>query len=532
MFDIVIKNGTVVDGSGKDGYRAEIGIKDGKILKIGSELEESAEKVIDASGSVVCPGFIDVHSHSDYIMPFYAGVDSSIFQGITTSVVGNCGKSLAPIDDEQRGGMKAMFDMINPDETLAWKNFPAYLDEMSQRPTPMNTVYLLGMNNVVIKGKGYENRPITDGEFEKMEQIIRVAMDAGAVGMSTGLLYPPHSYMSQEEIVRLCKVLKPYEGMISSHIRCEADTVVESVQEFIDIVRLSGLRGQYSHAKVMGKEFWELSDTVIKLVEAANEEGLTIFFDSYPYVRSGDQIEGYLPPWLFEKGPDRVMEQIHDPEIRVKIKESILGGIEGWENSIGFNGFENVFIMSPHTDFWEKYKGKSIAEISNLTGIDDVWEIFFRILEEEGLGLQVTCKDQSEENVVKFLKHPLQMIGTDGVGGPVTSMELHPRYYGTYAKLFGKYVRDQEVLTLEEAVRKSTSFPANHFRIHNRGLLKSGYWADIVVFNPDTILEEVGFNSPNQFPVGFSQVIVNGEVVIDKSERTEKNPGRVLRYRP
>ncbi|MHA1766467.1 MAG: N-acyl-D-amino-acid deacylase family protein [Promethearchaeota archaeon] len=531
MYDILIKNGIIIDGTGSSGFISDLAIKDGRIIKIEQNLNEFANHEIDASGQVVSPGFIDVHSHSDYIIPFYSGVDSSVFQGITTAIVGNCGKGLAPIDDEQRIQFKSMFQMINPEENLSWSTFSEYLKEMEKRPCPINTAYLIGMNNVVITGKGYENRTMQKKEYIKMVEIIENAMKSGAFGMSMGLLYPPHSYLSKEEIISLCKHLKPYDGIISAHIRCESETVIDAVKEFIDIVSKSNIRGQYSHAKVMGKPFWHFASKIIQLIESARAQGIQIYYDSYPYIRSGDQIEGYLPPWLFEKGPEQVIVQIQNPLIQKQIKDSIINGITGWENSIGFNGFENVYIMNPQSDRWKSYKGKSITEISSLSNIKDEWKTFFQIVIDEGLGLQVSCEDQSENNIRKFLINPFQMVGSDGVGAPLTEMQLHPRYYGTYPKLFGKYVREEKVLSIENAVRKCTALPAEHFHINKRGLLKSGNWADVVVFDPKIINEEASYYSKNQFPVGISHVIVNGIPTLLKGARTENYPGSVLRHK-
>ncbi len=530
MYDILITNGKIIDGTGNSGYISDLAIKNGRIIKIEQNLNQEANIKIDASDQVVCPGFIDVHSHSDYIIPFYGGVDSSVFQGITTAIVGNCGKGLAPIDDEQRIQLKSMFSMINPQENLSWSTFSEYLEEMEKRSCPINTGFLLGMNNVVIAGKGYENKPLQEEEFNKMVEIIENAMKSGAFGMSMGLLYPPHSYLSKEEIISLCKKMNPYHGIISAHIRSESETVIGAVKEFIEIVSKSNIRGQYSHAKVMGNSFWDLSSDIIHLIEDANAKGLQIYYDSYPYIRSGDQIEGYLPPWLFENGPKHVLTHIQNPLIQKKIKDSILTGINGWENSIGFNGFENVYIMSPQSDRWETYKGKSIAEISSLSSTKDEWETFFQIVLDEGLGLQVTCEDQSEINIKKFLLNPLQMVGTDGVGAPITDMQLHPRYYGTYPKLFRKYVREEKILSLEDAIRKCTALPAQHFHIRERGSIKVGNWADIVVFDPMIIDEKVSYNSRNQFPVGISNVIVNGISTLLNGVRTENHPGHVLRH--
>ncbi len=530
MYDILIRNGKLIDGTGNAGHIADLSIKDDKIIEISHKINHDAKLIIDATNQVVCPGFIDVHSHSDYIMPFYGGVDSSVYQGITTAIVGNCGKGLAPIDEDQRTQLKAMFEMINPQENLAWSTFPEYLDELEKRPSPINTAFLLGMNNVVIAGKSYENRPVKAQEFDVMKKIIQSAMKAGAFGMSMGLLYPPHSYLSKEEIVSLCNYMQPYDGIISAHIRSESETVIPSLQEFIDIVAASKLRGQYSHAKVMGKAFWKLSSKIIHMVEAANAKGLRVFYDSYPYIRSGDQIEGYLPPWLFSDGPTEILTQIQQPTMQKRIKDAILNGIEGWENSIGFNGFAKIFIMSPQSDRWKKYQGKSITEITSLCDTNDDWETFFQILLDEGLGLQVTCEDQSEENIQKFLVNPFQMIGSDGVGGPITDMRLHPRYYGTYPKLFGKYVRDEKLLSLEKAIQKCTSLPAQQFHIQKRGRLKVGHWADVVVFNPTTIKEEVSYESKNQFPVGISHVIVNGTLTLFNEIKTKNQSGRILRH--
>jgi N-acyl-D-amino-acid deacylase len=534
--DLIIRNGKLVDGTGDPGYRADIGISYGKIMRIKPTLFVKAEKEIDASGHIVCPGFIDIHSHTDFILPFYSKMASSIRQGITTTIAGMCGQGLAPAPAEKIEECKKIFRdyiPIGTDIRIDWHTYSEYLEKVDKLRCPGNIAFLVGYNNLRIAGgQGFENRPPTPEEYDSMKEYLREAMEAGAFGMSTGLVYAPQVFATTDEITELMKEAAKYKGLYFSHIRNEGEKLYEAVKEFIEIVEKSGCSGgQIAHFKVSGKEFWGSSDRSLQLIEDANNRGLSITLDSYPYQRGMSTLVTTLPPWVHEGGNDKIIERLKDPETRKKIKADTERGIEGWENWIKFHGFDRIYISLTKTEKWRDMKGKSIAEISKIKGISDDFETLFDMLLDENLAIAITIESQGIEDVQKIILNKYQMFGTDGMGVPKIAAipSLHPRFYGLYPKVLSDYVREKPILTLEEAIRKMTSFPAQRLGLQDRGTLAEGNWADIVIFNPETVKDNSTYLDSHQYPDGISYVIVNGVIVVEKEKLLRKYPGKVLR---
>lgn len=535
-YDIIIKNGRIIDGTGNPYYHAEMGIKDGEIEKIRPKLKFEAVKEIDASGLVVCPGFIDIHSHTDLILPFYRKMDSAIRQGITTTVGGMCGEGLAPVHPDKVEEFKEIFHNFLPigmDFKLDWFTFEEYLKKLEKLRCPGNLALLVGYKSIRLAGgAGFENRPPTPKELEKMREYISEAMIAGAFGMSTGLIYAPQIYASIEELIELAKVVADYNGLYFSHIRSEGETLVKAVKEFIEIVEKSGcVGGQIAHHKVAGKIYWGASKETLQLIEEANARGLSITFDQYPYTRSMTTLVTALPPWVHEGGIEKILERLQNPIDKERIKKDIQEGIEGWENMIYDNGFGNIYLSLTKTEKWRDVKGLNISEITKLKGKSDDFETFFEILIDENTAVLITIEGQSEEDLRRIMTNRYQMVGTDGMGIPnIPSIgSLHPRFYGVYPRVLGKYVREERLLNLEEAIRKMTSFPAQRLGLKDRGLLAEGMWADIVVLNPDTVIDKATYEQCHQYPEGIPFVIVNGVIVVDNNKQLRKFPGKVLR---
>lgn len=536
MNDIVIKNARIIDGTGNPWYRSEIGIENGKITQIGPYVEGARE--IDAADMVACPGFIDMHSHTDYILPFFTSMDSFIRQGITTCVVGMCGSSLAPIHPEKVDDFKRVASTFIPlfsDVDITWHTFKEYLAEVEKLRVPANLAFFIGYENVrVAGGAAFENRLPTHKELEKMKEYIAEAMEAGAFGMSTGLIYAPQVYAQTEELVELANVVAQYNGLYFSHIRGEGETLTEAVKEFIEIVEKSGCRGgQIAHLKVSGKPFWGRSTEALKLIEEANKKGIHVTCDSYPYDRGLSSLVTALPPWAQEGGDEKTLERLMNPDVRERIKREITEGVkyESWENWINVNGFNNLYLSLVHTAKWKDVEGKSISEITRIKGKTDDWETFFELLIDEELGVQITLQTMDEEDIRRIMTGRYQMVGTDGLGIP-RDLDLgafHPRFYGTYPRILGKYVREEKVLTLENAIRKMTSFPAQRLGLQDRGLLKENTWADVVIFDPDTVADKATYEDPHRFPEGIHFTIVNGEIVVEDGKQLNKCPGRILR---
>ncbi len=534
--DLIIRNGTIVDGTVNPGYQSDIGISKGKIMNIKPSLTAKAEKEIDATGHIVCPGFIDMHSHTDLVLILFQKMQSSIFQGITTSVVGMCGTGLAPVHPDKIEEFKSIFRSYIPpgiDIKIEWNSYREMLERVERYRCPGNLAFVVGYENIRIAGgQGTENRPPTKEEYEAMKDYVREAMDAGAFGMSTGLIYAPQVFATTEELIELSKVVAEYKGLYFSHIRNEGGKVVEAVKEFIEIVEKSGCAGgEIAHHKVAGRTYWGLSKKTLELIDEANKRGLSITCDSYPYTRGMSTLVTALPPWVHEGGIEKILERLKDKSLREKIKKDIEKGLEGWENWIQVNGFDHIYISFCKTDKWRDVSGKNISEITKMKGMEDDWETFFEILIDENAGISITIESQGEEDITRIMKSKYQMVGTDGMAIPKISAlpALHPRLYGTYPKVFEKYVREKKILTLEQAIRKMTSFPAERLGLRDRGILKEGMAADIVVFNPNTIRDNSTYLDTHQYPDGIPYVIVNGEIVVEKGKQLRNYPGKVLR---
>ncbi|NVM00784.1 MAG: amidohydrolase family protein [Candidatus Helarchaeota archaeon] len=447
-----------------------------------------------------------------------------------------CGDSLAPIPPERVDDAKKLLSSINSmlaNLNITWNTFEEYLKKMEKVRCPLNLVFFVGYNNIRLAGgAGFEDRLPTGDELESMKEYLAEAMEAGAFGMSTGLIYAPQVFVQTEELIELTKVLAKYNGLYFSHIRGEGKTLIEAVKEFIKIVEKSGcLGGQISHHKVSGKTYWGASKESLRLIEEANLRGINISFDQYPYTRSMTFLNTFLPPWVHEGGTEKILERLHNTKDRERIKKETIGDTEGREKFSDEFGFDFVYISTVNTDKWKDIEGKSISEITKIKGKADDWDTVFEILIDEEGGGMITKETMCEEDIRRIMTNQYQMVGTDGIGIPaITSFgKFHPRLFGTYPRVLGKYVREEKVLTLEDAIRKMTSFPAQRLGLRDRGLLREGVWADIVIFDPKTVIDKATYENPHQFPEGILHVIVNGIIVVENNKQNRKYPGKVLR---
>lgn len=534
-FDIVIKNGKIIDGTGNPWYHGEIGIKEGRTVKIKRKIKEKATKVIDAAGLIVCPGFIDIHSHTDYILPISRTQESTLYQGVTTTVTGMCGDGMAPIPEGKEEDFKKNMGTMNP--VLAQFEYPyhtfnEYLDYNKRKRNTGNLAFLVGYGTLRwAGGQGVEDRPATSEEMEKMKAYLREAMEAGAFGMSTGLIYAPQVFASTSEIIELAKTVADYDGYYFSHIRGEGENLIEAVKEVIEIVEKSSCAGgQIAHHKASGKPYWGASMETLSLIEVANERGISISCDQYPYNRGMSSLVTALPPWAREGQNEQILERIKKSEIQEQIKQDVKQGIKGWENWIRDEGMENIYISSVTSNKWKDIAGKNIPEITKIKGKSDDWETYFSLLIDNALGVMITIESMSEEDIRRIMTSRYQMVGTDGFGIPASfsAGAYHPRCFGTYPRVLGKYVREEQIMTLEQAIRKMTSFPAQRIGLQGRGLLIEGKWADIVIFDPENVRDKATYLEPYQLPEGIPHVIVNGITVIQNGKRNKKTPGKVL----
>ncbi|MFW9983086.1 MAG: amidohydrolase family protein [Candidatus Thorarchaeota archaeon] len=537
--DLLIQNATIVDGSGSRPIKSDVGICDGRILEIKTGISTDANILIDAKGLVVTPGFIDIHSHSDMSIPFDNRLESMIRQGVTTSVTGNCGSSLAPINDETIDIIQKEFDIYSPPGhklNITWHTFGEYLATLSE--IPLNVASLVGFGTIrVASGPGFENREPTKKELAAMKASVAEAMEAGAFGLSTGLFYPPQSYALTGEIIEIAKTVAEYDGLYFSHLRGEGAMVVQAIEELIQIVGQSGCRGgQIAHHKIAGKPYWGKSKETLKLIEDANNRGLRITCDQYPYNRGMTSIISLLPPWAHEGGMEGVLSNLESLESQKRIRQDVDGGIEGWENIIKEIGWQNIYIASTKTNKWKSAQGKSFQQLAEENGYSDEFLLLFQLLIDESGEGSMTIESMNEDDIQSIMKNKYTMIATDGWGisptGVFSYTKPHPRSYGSFPRILGKYVREERLLTLEEAIWKMTGFPAETLRLENRGLIREGYWADVVVFDPQTIRDKATFLNPHQFPVGINHVIVNGELVVTNGNQIDAFPGMVLRHKP
>ncbi len=531
-FDLVIRNGRVLDGTGSPYIKKDIGIKDGKIEKLG-RIDGNTSKTVDARGQVVSPGFIDSHSHNDRTIMLFPKAESFIHQGITTAVSGNCGESLGPVNPQTLSLLQRYLS-ATPKEGVPfawdWRTLAEYYERVEKRGISMNLAPLVGQGTVRLAVKGYDSSPATKDEMRQMKRLVDEALSDGAFGMSTGLIYAPGTYSTTAELVELAGVLTKYGAIYTSHLRDEEANLMKSVDEAIQIGEANNIGVEISHHKVKGKANYGKVNATLREMEEARKRGVEVSCDVYPYVASSTGITAIIPTWLLEGGVDKMLERLKDKKLREKAKKEIIDNTMAGSNYIQAAGWNGIVIANCPSN--HKYDGKSLEKIlrERKRFDDDPYEGFFDLILEVNGRANIIGFNMDEADVRTVIKHPLASICTDGtVTSPTGGGKPHPRYYGTFPRVLGKYVCEEKLLTLEEAVRKMTSLPAGKFNIPGRGIIKEGFFADIVVFDPETIIDKATFDDPHQYPEGISYVIVNGEVVVDHNKHTGARPGMVLR---
>lgn len=536
----LIKNGLVVDGSGSQGYKADVllnGCKIEKIIRIANaetiETIKAMESVpegmemIDATGLVVAPGFIDTHSHSDLRVLLEPEVLPKVCQGITTEILGQDGISMAPLPKEYISPWRKNLAGLDGDsDEIDWnyETTENYLKMIEAVKPGLNECYLVPHGNIRMEAMGLENGLPSEEQLEKMRRITRREMEAGAIGLSTGLIYMPCAYSEATEIIEMCKVVAEFDGSFVIHQRSEADTILDSMREVIKIGRESGVKIHYSHFKVCGKKNWDKVDQVIELLEEAKAEGIRVSFDQYPYVAGSTMLGVILPPWVHDGGTDKVLERLASPELRKKMVFDIENGIPGWDNFVEFAGLDQIFVTSTKTEKNKDAIGLNLIELGDLRG-KNPYDATFDLLYEEENAVGMVDFYGTEEHVIRIMKRPEMNACTDGLLGG----KPHPRVYGAFPRILGKYVREDKALTLEEAVYKMTGKPAAAFNMTGRGEIKEGYIADICIFNPETVIDKGTFIEPIQYPEGIEYVIIGGETAISNGRPTGNRNGAVLR---
>jgi dihydroorotase/N-acyl-D-amino-acid deacylase len=535
-FDILIRNGRVVDGTGAPWHIGDVGIVNDAIVAIG-KLTNPAKRTIDASGLVVAPGFIDMLGQSEFNILVDNRAASKLLQGVTTEVTGE-GGSLAPLNDRmiRDGGVrngKTPFNQfgIVPD----WRTFAEYFERLERRTHPaINIASFVGAGGLRDYVIGRESRPATSAEIASMKQLVAEAMKDGALGLSTSLQYVPDRFASTDEIVELAKVAASFGGIYITHQRSEADEILQSLSEVFSIAGRAHIPAEIFHLKTAGKSNWGKVAEVLKRIEAARERGLDITANVYPYTAASNALDASLPLWAREGGIDKMVERLKDPGQRERIKaEMIDPNVKGWDNQYyGAGGGEGIMVVTVYDPKLRRYEGWTLAEIGKELGKDPRDVAMDFVIADRGLTFGVNFL-MAEDDVRSVLRHPLVSVGTDTAAraedGPLAQSKTHPRGWGSFPRILGKYVREEHLLTLEEAVRKMTSLPAGRVHLNGRGILGPGMAADITVFDPAMIADKGTYKDPNHYAVGIKHVIVNGQVTVLEGKITEARAGRVLR---
>lgn len=530
--DILISNATIYDGSGGPPYEGDIAVVSDTVSDIWRRPAIAPEALevglkIDASGMLVMPGFIDAHGHSDFNILANPNGDSKLRQGITTEVVGNCGASAFPL----RGA--ALQEELEANKSfeidINWSDAAGYFDRVDSSKPAFNIVSFVGHGNIRASVTGFEDRPPRSDEMKLMIRDVEEAMDAGAIGLSTGLIYAPGIFSNSAEIIQLQKAATARGGMYSSHVRGEGDTLLEAADEFFEVVRGADAQGQFSHLKASGKRNWGKVAKIIEQIESTNAAGGCVRFDKYPYIASSTSLSSLLPRWVQAGGRDAAMKRLQDPDLR----EQIIS--ESSEINEGRDGWASVIISHAGCADFEHVQGMSLAEIAATMG-HTAGDTFVELLIASRLSTSICNFTMSQEETDAVLLHELGMVCTDsGCRAPygVLSHDTpHPRAYGTFPKFFRDYVKDRPLLKIEEAVAKTTSLPCEVFGLRKRGRIEKHYYADLLVIDWAAFRDRAEFAAPHQFCSGFNAIIVNGEPTVLNGESTGRRGGRVLRRNP
>lgn len=525
MWDLLICDGWVIDGAGNPWYRADIGIRGDRIVAIHPALRREATTIISAAGRVVCPGFIDMHSHSDWWMIATPHLEPKVQQGITTELLGQDGFSLGPLMPERAAILRRLIAGMagDPDVPISWDSIAGYLEALSRVHPSVNAGCLVGHGTIRLAVMGMANSPPTGAQLTSMQDLVDRAMDEGAAGLSTGLLYAPCYYADSDELSSLAQVVAKHHGILVVHLRSEGDRLLTAIDEMLEVCSRSGASLHISHLKVFGAGNWGTSQAALERLEAARDGGIDVTFDQYPYTAGSTGLIAVLPPWVTEGGPAEIMRRLCSEDDRLRIIREIETD-STWENLLKGAGAENMIISWVRSQKNKGMEGRSISAIAASLKKEEV-AFVLDLLVEENLEVAMINHSQSEMDMRRILQHPLGMVSTDSI----LLGKSHPRAYGTYPRVLGRYVREEKLLPLEQAIRKMTSLPAQRLRLRDRGLIRENAYADIVIFDPAKILDRATFVAPQQYPTGIDFVIVNGGITVAHGRHLGTRAGRVLK---
>jgi len=528
QFDAIIRGGTVYDGTGRAPVKADVGIKGDRIAAVGNLSRATAPTIIDANGLAVAPGFINMLSHSETSWLVDDRSLSELRQGVTTQIFGE--SSMGPLSDEMKKRRSESQGDIK--FKIEWTTLAEYLNYLEKRGISQNVASFIGAPTIREYVIGLEDKPPTPAQLEQMRELVRREMEAGALGITTALIYPPAFFAKTDELIELCKVAAKYKGKYTAHMRSEGAQLIEAVEETIRISREAGLPAEIYHLKASGKDNWPKMDQVIKMIEDARRKGVKISADMYTYPAGGTGLDASLPPWVFDGGREAAYKRLRDPVTREKVAQAVRTPTNEWENLYLLSGSpDRILLASFRNDKLKPLTGKTLAEVAKMRGKDPI-ETIMDLLLEDGSRIGTIYFLMSEDNIRKQIRQPWVSFGSDAASiaaeGVFLKSSAHPRTYGNFARLLGKYVRDEKVISLTEAVRRLTSLPATNLGLKDRGLLRKGMFADVVIFDPQTIADRATFENPHQYSVGVRDVFVNGQLVLKSGEHTGTKPGKAL----
>ncbi|HST30707.1 MAG TPA: D-aminoacylase [Chthoniobacterales bacterium] len=528
-YDIIIRNGDVYDGSGAEAQQVDVAIKGDRIAGLGDYSKASAKTIVNASGLAVAPGFINMLSWSTESLIQDGRSQSELRQGVTTEIMGE-GESMGPVNDRLRAYMVKQQSDIKYD--IKWNTLAEYLQFLEKHGISCNVASFLGATTVRAYVIGFVDRAPTPQEMDQMRDIVRKEMEAGALGIGTSLIYPPAFYAKTEELIEMCKVASKYKGKYISHMRSEGNQLFEALDELLRIAREANIPAEVYHIKAAGQKNWPKEDELLARIEKAQQEGLKIRANMYTYTAAGTGLDACFPPWTEDGGYEALFKRLHDPATREKIKAEVQVDSDKWENLyLGAGSPDKILLCAFKSEKLKPLTGKTLAEVAKMRGKDPIDTAMDLVAEDESR-IGTIYFIMSEENVKKELQKPWISFGSDEASQapepPFTKSNPHPRAYGNFARVLGKYCRDEKVLTLPEAIRRLSAQPAQNLELDHRGMLKEGMFADVVVFDPKTITDHATFEKPHQYATGMKHVFVNGVQVIKEGEHTNAKPGRAL----
>ncbi|MBM7623896.1 N-acyl-D-amino-acid deacylase family protein [Sporohalobacter salinus] len=522
VLDLKLSDGIIVDGTGKDRFQADVGIKNGKIEKVGNLKELTARREYDINGLIVTPGFIDIHSHSKYSILANPQATGKIYQGVTTEVVGNCGASAAPVTDKNIKSVQDKLAKYNLN--LKWRDFAGYFRELERRGSALNLISLVGHGMLRKSVMGDAPRQPTNQELSKMKQLLAKALKDGAWGLSTGLIYPPSSYADTKELIELTKVVAEYNGIYATHLRSEGNELVKAVKEAIKIGQETGASVEISHHKALEKRNWGKVDKTLDLIIKAKKSGLDINCDMYPYLATSTGLAALLPSKIKRGGKNKVLERLKNRKFREEIKEY-------WKQEDQKEPWDKIFIAEVNNEDNKALEGESIARIAERRNQNSA-DVVISLLIEEKLQINMNKFSISETDLRKVLRFSGTMIGSDSLtrakDGLLDQGKFHPRAYGTFPRIINKFVEEEELFTLEEAIKKMTLLPAEKLGLSNRGRIAVGSKADLAIFDLAEFKDRATYQFPHQYAQGVQYLVIDGQFVVEDSRQTALLPGRIL----